>query len=102
MDATPWWSPSNTRKGQATVEQGRATGTEQRDGRQGLVGADSVVGVTGTPGRQKNRGGSSGRATRDSGAAMDLRLRFLKHRTGVVFWIIGAAVQISHARNVRS
>jgi hypothetical protein len=58
--------------------------------------------VTGTSGWQKNRGGSSGRATGDSGAAMDLRPRFLKHRTGVAFWIIGAIVQIPRARNARS
>jgi hypothetical protein len=59
-------------------------------------------GVTGTPGRQNNRGSSSGRATGDSGAAMDLRPRFLKHRMGGVFWIIGAVVQIPQAKNARS
>jgi hypothetical protein len=54
MDAASWWSPSNTRRGQVTAEQGRATSTEQRDGQQGLVRAGRVV-----------------EADRDSGAAKE-------------------------------
>jgi hypothetical protein len=56
------WSPSSTRRGRATAEQGRAIGTDGRDGRQKNRGgtnssrpAESSE-VTGTPGRQKNQG----------------------------------------------
>jgi hypothetical protein len=65
MDATSWWSPSSTRRGRATAEQGRVTGTERRNGRQGLVGGDGDFGVAEESGRQlrtgdRGLGGSDG------------------------------------------